>query len=279
MKYRIVKKLITLSLIGVLSTSLFGCNQPQNNDTPTEEAPNEEAPSDETPSDESGETPDNNSDNAPAADSPVQTPASQPIPGRSPVAVTRIDPTDNTPDTPDTSPADISPTISGADTSDTDDSKKKHKPLPNFFPVDECQVEVNGFYNPTLAKELVTEINAARAEYMIDPLTLNTSLMRCADVRCKEQYYFTGHFRPNGLPWNSVSYGNVQGELVSIDYRTAPEIVEAWLSVNKTRVQLLNQEFKQIGVSVYDIDGIYYVAAMFGYEAGEEDQESTTSQQ
>lgn len=276
MKLRIVKKLILLSLVGALGTSLFGCNQPENADEPTEEA------ADNNPGDvTNNDTPDNNTpanENAPEP----QAPNTQQIPGRSPVAITRVDPDDNkTPDIDPTNPDATSPieqAVSAATNDEPEEpGKRKHDPLPNLFPVDECQIEVNGIYNPTLSKEIVTEINAARAEYMIDAMTLNTSLMACADVRCKEQYYFTGHFRPNGLPWYSVSPKNVQAELISIDYRTAPEIVEAWLSVNKTRVQLMNPEFEQIGVSVYDIDGIYYVAAMFGYGKGEDPDSSSSA--
>ena len=100
---------------------------------------------------------------------------------------------------------------------------------------------------------------------MIGTVERNTSLLACADIRCKEQSYFVGHFRPNGLPWNSVSYDYAQGECIAVDYRTAADVVEAWLSVNDTRIQLMNPDYTKIGTSVYNIDGTLYIAAIFGY--------------
>ena len=34
---------------------------------------------------------------------------------------------------------------------------------------------------------------------------------------------------------------------------------------NESRYQIMNPNYTQVGISVYDIGGIYYIAAEFGY--------------
>ena len=136
---------------------------------------------------------------------------------------------------------------------------------PDRFPVDKCQVEVNGLYQVKLAKDLLKEVNKRRADRKLTALTENQSLQACADARCKEQTYFIGHFRPDGSAFDSVGRGYVQGECIAVDYRSVNDIMEAWFSVNESRYQIMNPDYTQCGISIYDIDGTYYIAAEFGY--------------
>lgn len=173
---------------------------------------------------------------------------------RSPIEITRIE-----------VPKQVA-TGAGGDATDTNTKDPhEHEVTPNLFEIDDCQVEVNGIYQVKLAKDLLKAINSRRKDYGIGSLSQNTSLLACADSRCKEQTYFIGHFRPNGAPFNSVAYDYVQGECIAIDYRTVNDIMEAWFSVNDSRKQLMNPDYTQCGISIYDIDGIYYIAAEFGY--------------
>lgn len=188
----------------------------------------------------------------------VETPVQLPIAEKSPVAITRIE--------PEPPPTSVSPSATGSDGFfDTADDEEK-KPADKLFPIDECEIEVNGIYKPALARDLLKEINSRRLEYGIGPLVQNTSLLACADGRCKEQAYFIGHFRPDGRPFSSISpNGEVKGECIAIEYRTVNEIMEAWFSVNKSRMQIMHPDYTQCGISIYDIDGIYYIAAEFSY--------------
>lgn len=254
-------KYLTLFMVMILAAaSISGCN----NDTPAEDTPSQEASDNPTPEDNNQDEP---NEQQPANEPTEQTPAAPaqtPIGERSPIAVSRIEPT--TPTYP------IYPTVSGTD--DLEDPTQEpeeepdphdHEPIPNLFPIGECQVEVNGEYDSDFARDMVAAINAARTDYMIGEVTRNTSLLACADIRCKEQAYFVGHFRPDGSSWRSVAPGYVQGECIAVDYRTAEDVVRAWLNVNKTRVNLMNPDFTQVGTSVYNIDGTLFVAVEFGY--------------
>ncbi|MDO4187762.1 MAG: CAP domain-containing protein [Lachnospiraceae bacterium] len=259
------KIIIYLLVLAFASVSMYGCNKEDAADNNTEETGDggnvsddaaldnavanalndngEDAPSgDATES----ENPENNQDN------PSEEPAKKAIADRSPVEITRIE-----------VPKKVA-TGSGELVSNEKDPHE-HEVTPNLFEIDDCQVEVNGIYQVKLAKDLLKAINTRRKDYGIGPLAQNTSLLACADSRCKEQTYFIGHFRPNGLPFNSVAYDYVQGECIAIDYRSVNDIMEAWFSVNDSRKQLMNPDYTQCGISIYDIDGIYYIAAVFGW--------------
>ena len=164
------------------------------------------------------------------------------------------------------------------DTSDVDDKKDsdgdgipdsmEHEPTPRLFPVGSCLVEISGkrgTYNTTLALDIINKINEERAIYLIGPVTENTSLMACADIRAKELVYYPGHFRPDGSKWDTVAPGYFIGECLTIDYNGVDDIVDAWLSVNSSRVELMNPAYTQVGVSSYDCNDHHFVVAAFGY--------------
>lgn len=258
-----MKKFKVLLLITICSVALFGCNDA---DAPNEEAPTEEASPDENPDDNSAP------ESSPIAEAPApKTPAEPnqtPVADKSPVAITRIEPPEDTnPSVTGTGdPAPVPGTDANDDTTDDDEYvPPTHKPAPPLFPVGRCQVEINGVYNSEFSKQLVDAINEARVDYMIPPVTRNTSLLACADIRCKEQSYFVGHFRPDGSSWRSVAPDYLRGECIAVDYREAKDVVTAWLAVNQTRVELMNPFYTQIGTSVYNIDGTLFIAAEFSY--------------
>ena len=259
------KIILYMLVLAMSSVSLYGCNKndeaaaeateggeqvsdPSALDNAVAEALGTENPDGaaETPADENetSAATDNNNQN-------TEQPSSA-IAERSPVEITRIE-----------VPKQIA-TGTGEVEEDEGDPHE-HEVTPNLFEIDDCQVEVNGIYQVKLAKDLLKAINSRRKDYGIGPMSQNTSLLACADSRCKEQTYFIGHFRPNGEPFNSVAYDYVQGECIAIDYRSVNDIMEAWFSVNDSRKQLMNPDYSQCGISIYDIDGVYYIAAVFGW--------------
>ena len=253
MKLIFRRNILYFLLIITMSVSFCGCNKDANaNEDATNGATDDSNANEDTEptnADNSGEqeTPDNEQ----AASGASAEPAKTAIAERSPVEITRIEvpKEQNTDDVEDT----------------TEPEPEKHEVTPDRFPVDKCQVEVNGLYQVKLAKDLLKEVNKRRADRKLTALTENQSLQACADARCKEQTYFIGHFRPDGSAFDSVGKGYVQGECIAVDYRSVNDIMEAWFSVNESRYQIMNPDYTQCGISIYDIDGTYYIAAEFGY--------------
>lgn len=253
MKLIFRRNILYFLLIITMSVSFCSCNKDANaSEDATNEATDDSNANEDTEptnADNSGEqeTPDNEQ----AASGASAEPAKTAIAERSPVEITRIEVPEeqNTDDVEDT----------------TESEPEKHEVTPDRFPVDKCQVEVNGLYQVKLAKDLLKEVNKRRADRKLTALTENQSLQACADARCKEQTYFIGHFRPDGSAFDSVGKGYVQGECIAVDYRSVNDIMEAWFSVNESRYQIMNPDYTQCGISIYDIDGTYYIAAEFGY--------------
>ena len=257
---------IYMLMLSLASMSLYGCN---NNDEAEIETTDDskvsddqalqnavaEALGDNANADDAGngEAAEANPDVAQVS---AATATPQAVAERSPVEITRVE----VPNDPDD---DLDSLKDGTLVSDKDEHE--HEVTPNLFPVNKCQVEVQGIYKVKLAKDLMKEINSRRADRNIGPLAANTGLHACADARCKEQTYFIGHFRPDGTAFDSVGPGYVQGECIAVDYRTVNDIMEAWFAVNESRYQIMNPDYTQVGISIYDIDDIYYIAAEFGY--------------
>lgn len=252
---------IYMLILALCSVSIAGCNGGNNagNEQAAEDAgdegTDENQGSDDSVADALG------ADQNPESDAPdgetdginpdASSDAPKAIAERSPVEITRIE-------VPE-------PTATGAGEEPDEKDKHDHEPAPNLFEIGECQVEIQGIYQVKLAKDLLKEINSRRKDYGIGQLKQNTSLLACADSRCKEQTYFIGHFRPDGSAFNSVAPDYVQGECIAVDYRTVKDIMEAWFSVNKSRMQIMNPDYTQCGISIYDINGTYYIAALFSY--------------
>lgn len=265
------KKLIIYGLvIAMAASTLAGCNKDdaenpdaaENTEAPADDGAEqaladavEQALADQPEENDAPAEPDTAGNPDAAPDDQVGTPSPTALGERSPVEITRIE-------------VEEPPQATGAgeinDGSSSDEHE--HEPAPNLFRVSECQVEIQGLYKVKLAKDLLKEINSRRKDYGIGQLKESTSLLACADTRCKEQTYFVGHFRPDGSSFDSVSpEGYVQGECIAVEYRTVKDIMEAWFAVNKSRMQIMNPDYTQCGISIYDIDGQYFIAAEFAY--------------
>lgn len=255
------KRLITYLLLVLLCGCVFSGCKKQDDATENDGGVSEEA-ADDAPDNTDAQV-NNNQDGSeqenpqvsrqqnPDAVPPTDNAPKQAIAERSPVEITRIEMPE--------------PVATGSGDAIDNKDDHNHEPAPNLFPVGQCMVEVQGIYQVKLAKDLLKEINSRRKDYGIGQLKQNTSLLACADSRCKEQTYFIGHFRPDGSAFTSVAPDYVQGECIAVEYRTVKEIMEAWFAVNGSRYQIMNPDYTQCGISIYDIDGTYYIAAEFSY--------------
>lgn len=273
---RSYKKIIVYSLMLALCGScLSGCNKddaaadanaesPASNEDQALADAVDQALAQDQPSDNNQE---NNAQPAGnAGNNQPEVPTQTPIAEKSPVAITRIEPENITPTATAAGDASGTPFEEIPEELLEGEEEKEREPSPDLFIVEPCQVEITGIYLVSLAKDLLKEINSRRNEYGIGPVRETTSLLACADGRCKEQTYFVGHFRPDGRPFTSISpEGYVKGECIAIDYRTVKDIMEAWFTVNKSRMEIMNPDYTECGISIYDIDGTYFIAAEFAY--------------
>lgn len=142
------------------------------------------------------------------------------------------------------------------------------------------------------ADVLVDLANESRLAYNAAPLTRNTLLDKAATLKGEDMSsrgYFA-HESPDGItPWHwfkEVGYVFLYaGENLAVNFTEATEVENAWLNSPKHRENLLNVNFKEIGIAT--VEGTYknaptiFVVQMFGTPAkaiAENIQVSTSTQ-
>lgn len=110
--------------------------------------------------------------------------------------------------------------------------------------------------------EVLTLVNAERAKEGLSPLVLDKKLSKAARVRAEEQIELFGHTRPNGESCFSIfkEYGinySTAGENAAAGYSTPEEVVEAWMSSDGHRANILKPCFEKLGVGFVYSDGDY----------------------
>lgn len=130
---------------------------------------------------------------------------------------------------------------------------------------------------------LIDLANENRTENKIAPLRKNNQLSRAAEMKAEDMIknkYFA-HFAPDGTtPWYFISQAGYNfiyaGENLAIDFTDSKDIDNAWMNSPTHRANLLNANFKDIGIATkdgqYENHDSVYVVQMFG---STNDKEST----
>ena len=109
------------------------------------------------------------------------------------------------------------------------------------------------------AEQIVTLTNIKRAENGLAPLISNVLLSNAAQAKAADMYRddYWAHFSPGGTtPWSfiaNVGYKYVYaGENLARDFSDPTAVVDAWMASPTHRSNLLDENFKEIGVAVSD---------------------------
>ncbi len=143
----------------------------------------------------------------------------------------------------------------------------------------------------TIASSVLIDLtNESRIASNEVPLLKNEKLTRAAQLKGEDmaaKEYFS-HDSPEGItPWHwfkEVGYTFLYaGENLAIDFTKAEDVEEAWLKSPKHRANILNGEFREIGIAT--VKGIYnnaetiYIVQMFGTPAYAEVTDSSIPQE
>lgn len=136
-------------------------------------------------------------------------------------------------------------------------------------------VAILSLYHPQVAiakpnlmiPEIINMVNSERTRRGIAPLVENKVLSRAAQNKTNDEqkYNYFSHTSPFGL---SLRYWlkkegyqfNYAGENLAKNYTTAKEVVNAWMKSPTHKANILDKDFKEIGIGVTGI----YVAQYFG---------------
>lgn len=107
------------------------------------------------------------------------------------------------------------------------------------------------------ANEIIALTNAKRAENNLLPLAVNESLTQAASAKAADMLAgdYWAHTSPNGkTPWSFITAAGYRyifaGENLARDFNDAASVVNAWMNSPSHRSNLLDSNFKEIGVAV-----------------------------
>lgn len=99
-------------------------------------------------------------------------------------------------------------------------------------------------------------MNAERAKAGLPALKMDTNITAAANVRAKEITQKFSHTRPNGSSFSSVlkeqgvSFRG-SGENIAWGQKSPEQVMNAWMNSDGHRANILNKNFKNIGVGYY----------------------------
>ena len=110
------------------------------------------------------------------------------------------------------------------------------------------------------AVEVLNLVNAERARVGSPPLRLAADLMECSAIRAQELVEYFSHTRPDGSDWSTAlgNKGYTWGENIAAGYPTAEDVVSSWMNSEGHRRNILNPEFRELGIGYYYDDDTGY---------------------
>ena len=109
-------------------------------------------------------------------------------------------------------------------------------------------------------------VNEYRKDNNLEPYAYSIELEEAGSIRAKEASQLWSHTRPDGSEWWTVNEDIVYGENLAKGFKKAESVVRAWQHSPTHNANLLDNELKTIGMSIYiNENGLYYWAQEFGY--------------
>ena len=113
----------------------------------------------------------------------------------------------------------------------------------------------SAFAEKNFAVEVLNLVNVERARVGVAPLRLADDLQRAASVRARETVYKFSHTRPDGSDCFTVlkNRGRTCGENIAAGQSTPEAVVDSWMNSEGHRHNILNPDFRELGVGyAYD---------------------------
>ena len=111
------------------------------------------------------------------------------------------------------------------------------------------------------AEEVLELVNIERARAGVAPLRLSEELTERANIRAEEIVELFSHTRPDGTSCFTVFQGlnyRTCGENIAAGSSTPAEVVDQWMNSPGHRANILNGNFKYLGLGYcYDENGEY----------------------
>ena len=121
-----------------------------------------------------------------------------------------------------------------------------------------------------IEEEIVRLVNEEREKYSLAPLSLDWELSRVARFKSKDMRdrgYFSHQSPTYGSPFEMIrafglSYRSA-GENIARGYKSAEQVVKAWMASSGHRANILNKSFTKIGAG-FAANGNYFTLMLIG---------------
>ena len=134
--------------------------------------------------------------------------------------------------------------------------------------------KISGDFKYDFTKEVLDIVNKERAKVGAEPLKMDTKLFETAQQRVAEIAVLYSHTRPNLMDCFSIfpSEGQNKGENIAAGMyanETPEQVMESWMESPGHKGNILDENFKYIGIGCFYHDMKYYWVQCFS-DAGTE---------
>lgn len=126
-------------------------------------------------------------------------------------------------------------------------------------------IDINVTSNQEQAQVMLKLINEERAKVGVAPLKWSNELEDSANLRSSEIAAYYSHTRPDGSSCLDVNE-HVHGENIAAGQVDAEAVMKSWMNSPGHRSNILNPEFKSIGVGSIKIGETPYWVQLFSYD-------------
>lgn len=110
----------------------------------------------------------------------------------------------------------------------------------------------------TIQAQILSLINAERQKVGACALSARDDIAQASELRAKEASVLWSHTRPNGTQYFTAN-DSIYGENLSRGYKTASEIVRAWMWSDTHREVMLDSRYKGASIGAFS-DGCLFVS-------------------
>ena len=114
------------------------------------------------------------------------------------------------------------------------------------------------------AYDVLELLNKQRDTNGMQKLTMDKDLLEAAMLRAAECVVVFNHVRPNGEDCFTACK-KMYGENIAMGYRSASDVMSAWMNSQGHRMNILNSEYTSVGIGCFNVNGTKYWVQCFGY--------------
>ena len=130
------------------------------------------------------------------------------------------------------------------------------------FATDTINIMVKGTEEYTRAKEVLDLVNKERNDEGLNSLRMDYDLQLAAMTRAAEIGINFDHYRPDGTICTTIS-SKINGENIAYSMKDAKDIMNNWMNSEGHKKNILDDDFKSIGIGCFKNGEVYYWVQLF----------------